>query len=190
MAAARVFIDDAVNGTLPDICVKTGEPAYGNRLWLTQEVGASTRLGVLWLLVLAGPLGWLVLVVVSIRRGGERLTVQLPMSKAAQERVEEARSARNLAAGLAVGGGCLVLLWVSGVIWPPGVSDFGVYVLIALAVALVVLSLVFQVGMNRVLVDIELDASRRWLTIRGAHPAFAAAYENWEPEPRRAGSDI
>ena len=47
MSEATVFVDDAVRGTLPDICAKDGVPATG-RFRMTTEVGRSNRIGRLW----------------------------------------------------------------------------------------------------------------------------------------------
>ncbi len=180
MADTRVFIDDAVLGRLPDVCIKNGGPTYGCRMRLTQEVGGSTRLGVLWLLFFVGPLGWIVLALLAGRSNGERLTVELPMSEPAHERLREARRARNLGTGVATAAaiGCFALALA---------FDFGGLGLLgAVAVAVAIVTyLVGQVRVNRSLVDLELDASRRWVTIRGVHPEFAAACAEREPEHRR-----
>jgi hypothetical protein len=77
MADVTVFVDDAVRGRLPDICAKDGVPASG-RLRVTQEIGRSNRLGILWLLLLAGPLGWIGLFILASRGSAEELAVALP----------------------------------------------------------------------------------------------------------------
>ncbi len=64
-----VFVDDAVQGDLPEVCVIDGV-ATSDHLRLSQEVGARAGLGVAWLLLLAGPLGWVGLLVLSIARSG------------------------------------------------------------------------------------------------------------------------
>ena len=82
MASAMVFVDDAVLGHLPPVCAKTGE-ATTDHLILTVPVGGSEGLGIAWLLLLAGPLGWLGLVVLQLTRRSETLTVRLPFCDAA-----------------------------------------------------------------------------------------------------------
>ncbi|MGH8998598.1 MAG: hypothetical protein ACRDY7_04335 [Acidimicrobiia bacterium] len=52
MAHVTVFVDDAVRGRLPAVCVKDGTPAQG-RLAVSQTIGDGTRLG-----VAAVPPGW------------------------------------------------------------------------------------------------------------------------------------
>lgn len=170
MAEVTVFVDDAVCGTLPDVCAKDGVPASG-RFRIEQEVGGSTRLGVLWLLVLAGPLGWIVLLLLSMRDTGERLTVALPYSVAAHDRYSAARRLRNvaLAAG-ALGGLALLLLSTWAQLGAAGALLVGITV-----VATVVVAVVGEWRMGRAGVGVELDASRRWVTLTGVHPSFSAA---------------
>lgn len=63
MADVTVFVDTAVLGRLPPICVKEGSPT-ADRLTVQSHVSGGTGLGVAWLLVLLGPLGWLGLIVI------------------------------------------------------------------------------------------------------------------------------
>jgi hypothetical protein len=174
VATARVFVDDAVIGRLPDVCVKDGVLAHGGRMALTSEVGAR-GLGLVWLLVLLGPVGWLAIVVVAAVSRGERLTVTLPMGIGAQERYRAVRSGRN--AVLGVGGGTGVLLAVLAVTTFP---DLGLLSLLAFAGTFVAW-LVAEYRVGRTLVDVRLDASRRWVTLRGVHPAFADAVVEAQP---------
>ncbi len=176
MATTRIFIDDAVTGRLPDVCVKDGVPAGGSKVVMTTEIGRSNRLGILWLLLFLGPVGWVILLVLAARDHGERLTVKLPISEAAYQRQVAATRDRNLkvapsfVAGLAV----LVLAAVLGldpVVWFAGVA--------VLAVG-VVLSLVGEHRIEQTKVGLELDASRRWLTVTRVHPAFVEAVAEQE----------
>jgi hypothetical protein len=97
MASVTVFVDDAVLGNLSPVCVIDGVPT-DDALTITQQVGNRTGLGVAWLLVLAGPLGWLGLIVISaFKQSGEALTVTLPFSEAAYLRRGQAERARLMA---------------------------------------------------------------------------------------------
>ncbi len=58
MARAMVFVDDAVLGRLPGVCAKT-EVSTADHLVQTVPVDGGQGLGIAWLLVLAGPIGWL-----------------------------------------------------------------------------------------------------------------------------------
>jgi hypothetical protein len=88
MAEVTVFVDDAVLGRLPAICVKDGV-ATTDRLTLDQDVGWSPGFGLACLLLLAGPLGWIGLFVLGAV-GGDSLTVTLPYSEVAHNRVRRA----------------------------------------------------------------------------------------------------
>jgi len=50
-----VFVDDAVRGALPKVCVRDGTPT-ADALRRREDVGDRAGLGVAWLLLLAGPL--------------------------------------------------------------------------------------------------------------------------------------
>ena len=89
MATVTVFVDDAVLGRLPPVCVKHGTWT-DDRLTFTQDVGGRTGLGVAWLLVLAGPLGWIGLfMIAATRQNTELLTVTLPYSESAHIRLTQ-----------------------------------------------------------------------------------------------------
>jgi len=61
MSNVTVFVDDAVEGTLPAVCARDGVPTDSS-LRRHDDVGDRAGLGVAWLLLLAGPIGWLGLV--------------------------------------------------------------------------------------------------------------------------------
>jgi hypothetical protein len=181
MAQVTVFVDDAVLGRLPRSCAKDGVPATG---WLRveQEVGQSNRLGILWLLAFAGPLGWIVLLYLASRDRGERLVVELPYSDPAYDRYAEARQLRRRALGLG-------LLFGIGLLFLSAAADLavaGFLLAIAVGVAAVVIACVAEWRMEKASVVVSLDASRRWVTLSGVHPAFAAACR--EQQDRRTYS--
>src|SRR3954452_16807702 len=170
MAEVTVFVDDAVRGTLPNVCAKDGVTATG-RFRVTKEVGRSNRLGILWLLALVGSLGWLVLVYLLARDSGEWLDVQLPYSDEAYERFVAARRLRRSALVVAVAAG-LPLLFVAA--WAHLGAAGGLIALVVIVASLIV-AVVADLRMERALVRVSLDASRRWVSLSGAHPAFADA---------------
>ena len=86
-----MFVDTAVLGTLPPICVKEGM-STGDHLTFNPEVRSGNGVGVAWLLILAGPLGWLGLIfIVLSRRASDVLRVKLPFSEHAYQRYRSAR---------------------------------------------------------------------------------------------------
>lgn len=182
MAAVTVFVDDAVLGRLPPICVKDGV-ATTDRLTLVQDVTGRAGLGVAWLLLLAGPLGWIGLFVLSAARGGGNyLTVTLPYSEVAYHRVRRATAARRRAALILVGAGVaavlsLLLRTTDSRLLAAGLAVVACGGLINIIVA--------SFHLHRMAVRLMLDASRRWVTLYGVHPAFAdAAQEKSEAESR------
>jgi hypothetical protein len=186
VAEVRVFVDDAVQGTLPNVCAKDGV-ATTDRLRFRDELGDRAGLGVAWLLLLLGPLGWLGLVVISVMRSGrsEVLTVELPVSEPAYQRLRAARRLRRNAVVAAVlaGAVCLLALAFRSGSWSPWL----VLAMVALAVV-VVASVVLLIADSRVraaVVGLDLDASRRWVTLSRVHPAFAAACQAQQRERQR-----
>ncbi|HEV7758922.1 MAG TPA: hypothetical protein VGO78_08030 [Acidimicrobiales bacterium] len=177
MAAATVFVDDAVLGRLPYLCVKTGAPAEG-LLTVHTPVGADTRLGVWWLLVLAGPPGWLALVVLSwgSSGNGETLTVQVPWTEVAQHAYDRARHRRRnlVLAGIALAVGAFVL---AGLVGDSRPGTLGMALVLVAAVACLFGAWLTSFQVERSRVDVRIDASRRWVTLGGVHDDFAHAVE-------------
>ena len=173
MHAVTVFVDEAVLGELPPVCVINGTPT-DDRLTLTQDVGNETGLGVAWLLILAGPLGWLGLLIIASMQRGERLTVTLPYSEDAHTRLRRARRARTQAM-LVMGAGVVTAFLA----WQHGSTDSGLLALALAVVAVVALIKVIieSVHVSRATVRLSLDASRRWLTLIGVHGNFVDAVD-------------
>lgn len=188
-----VFVDDAVLGRFPDVCAKTGGPADGT-LELRDEIGGGARLGVLWLLVLAGPLGWLVLLGLWLVLGtrGEMLTVRVPLSERAFR--ERLSALRRETLALVVLGVALASLFVMVVVPVPGLGA-SVAMVRMLGLCLLALALVAAVAAWRASrvraswsVAFTLDASRRWVTLDGVHDRFAARVAMQRPAfPAPAG---
>lgn len=167
MDQATVFVDDAVLGRLPQICVKDGVYT-ADQLILKTLVGNRNGLGIAWLLVLAGPLGWLGLVILAVsRHPTDTLTVRLPFSESAHRRLRSARRECWIASLAAVVFFVLALITLvhSGRLLGGAV---GVVCVVALVRWITNLR-----RLRAASVAVELDASRRWVTLSGVHPTFA-----------------
>jgi hypothetical protein len=180
MADVTVFVDDAVRGTLPGICVKDGV-ATVDHLVIRDHVGDRAGLGVAWLLLLTGPLGWLGLVVISYVRGGrsEVLTVEVPMSEPAYQRIRAARRLRRRAMVVLP---VVLIGFLVGVTSSSDGTSVGAFQGAALgliAAAVVVVAVITVIIADRrstkATIGVDLDASRRWVTLSRVHPAFVAA---------------
>jgi hypothetical protein len=180
--SVTVFVDDAVLGRLPPVCALTGRPSDGT-LTVRTDVGrtGAVPIPVTALLFLAGPVGWVVLVLLAWAGGGrgERLTVRLPWSEAAEHEVDALRRRRTAAwVGVAVGVVVLVLLLVvRGAAAGPtqAAAPVVALVLVAAAVVATVAAVTAERRIDRRSVSVELDGSRRWVTLGNVHPAFRAA---------------
>jgi hypothetical protein len=181
----RVFVDEAVLGNFPPVCVKDGVRTT-DRLTVTQPIGAGP-LSWAWLLVFLGPVGWILLLVLAAvaRGGGEVLTVELPWSETVYRRAVHARRYRRTGALATV-----VLATVALVVHshPAPASGLLVFCLVALATAALAVTVVATVRLARERVTVDLDASRRWVTIGRVHPAFAQAVQPHVDRPIPAGS--
>jgi hypothetical protein len=173
MAAVEVWVDDAVRGDLPGVCVKTGAPADG----LVRVVEEKGSLGLAWLLVFFGPIGWLVLLVLLATNRRELFTVRLPYSHGAWER--ERRLGRQRVVGVLLS----ALLFVAALL---GVAPFSrlTWTIATLVAAIATIVVAFVVQFSEVRVD--LDASRRWVSLGRVHPAFADAVARRDRDRQRA----
>ena len=183
MAAVTVFVDDLVLGRLPAICVKDGVWT-DDRLILTQDVGGRTGLGVAWLLVLAGPLGWIGLfVIAATRQSNEWITADLPFCEAAHLRMRRAQRARSQA--MLVFMGAIVAAFVSLLFRTHDTRLLALGLAVVAAGALV--RAIFEtIQVGKTTVRFSLDASRRWITMSGVHPNFAAAVRQGGPPSTRS----
>ena len=169
MASVTVFVDDAIRGDLPPVCVQSGAPATTT---VSTDVWVGRGLGLLWLLMLAGPLGWLVLLFLAFGHAGqEKLVVKLPYSDAVLPKQDRLRAVR--AAGLA-------LTFVGVVGFVTGVLGFG-WIWLGLAVVSLVVSFVAHMRLGWESVEVELDGSRRWVRLAYVHPAFVEAVQRTLP---------
>ena len=159
--AARVRVNDALAGRLPAVCCMTGEQADG-----FAPIVVPKRLGVAWLLLLAGPFGVAVLAVIWTRVR-VRYLVRLPMSNTAFERMHTLQVRRLWCAWL----GGLGLIGTLGLLWlPPFAAVVFVVSLMSLYVALRA-----HIALPWTFPSSIVDVSGRWITLRGVHPRFVAA---------------
>jgi hypothetical protein len=163
------------------VCAISGEPT-GDRLRVQASVGAPTGLGVAWLLLLLGPIGIVVLVVIAALkpRRGETLTVQVPCSEPVYEAIRRGRQREGIGISLfIVAMGALLALGFTA-------ANAALMVLVLIAgIGGLGLSVSGTLLRNRSSVGVSLDASRRWVALTGVHPAFVAACESM-PERQRA----
>jgi hypothetical protein len=176
MAEVAVFAEDAMVGCLPGICVRDGIPT-DDRLPVraTPDVG-SGGLGLAWLLILLGPIGWAALVVVALaRRPRGGIVVHVPYSPAATRRLLRTRRIERGAVVTVVG---LMVVEIAVLLADPPWTEVAttlLVVVIALAAATTVVSALQLVPLE---VRARLDASRRWVTLTNVGPSFAFAA--WE----------
>ena len=173
MSTVTVFVDDAVQGHLPMVCVRSGAPADGLHR-VEQPIGGGS--GWAWLLIFLGPVGWLALIIVMVVGGRSRyLTVRLPKTQAtlAEER-RWFRAAVAAGALMVVAGiGSFV---IAGQTSSPTGNVMAWSALITAGIsALAALAFAIKRSLERV--GIDLDASGRWVTLRNVHPNFAEAVE-------------
>ena len=157
----RVRLDDALVGRLPPVCCMTGARAGGYAPLVVPK-----PLGIAWLLLLAGPIGVLVLIAI-FPRIRTRYLVKLPLSDAAFERRIALLRRRlwfawlgvlGLTAGLALRwfGVIAVLLFCAGVIG-------------------VVAAVVAHLRVPWTMPSARADGT--FVVLQGVHPLFAAAVE-------------
>lgn len=177
MADATVFIDDAVLGRLPAMCAKDGVPTV-DVLRVHKRIGEANRLGIAWLVVLTGPIGWLVLLVLLGRDTGEKIAVDVPLGEPAYQRYRSAKRIRGIGWALAL----LAVPLFFSIIAPVGptgwASPIGWALSGCLGVAVaagIVLTAVGERRLTAASVSVEIDGSRRWVTLGNVHPTFAAA---------------
>lgn len=173
MSTTAVFVDDAVQGHVPYICVKTGEPADGlHRIHKT--IGGTS--GWAWLLIFLGPVGWLFLLAGLIFGGRSRqLLVRLPYSYNALHR-EHSQFRATVVAGIGmVVSAVAMVIALTGPTPRSQVRETVIYLLIAATVCAAITTFVLAIRYSLCRPGIELDASGRWVTLRGVHPNFARA---------------
>lgn len=159
--SARVRVDDALAGRFPRVCCMTGAPADG-----FAPIVVPKRLGVAWLLLLAGPLG--VVVLASIwPRVRVRYLVLLPMSAPAFARMHLLQVRRLWCSWL----GGLGVVATFGLLWMP-ILAISVFAASALSIVVAVRA---HVLLPWTFPSAVAEAGGRWIVLRGAHPGFVHA---------------
>lgn len=171
MSAATVFVDDAVQGHLPYVCVRTGQPADGlHRIHKT--IGGSS--GWLWLLIFLGPFGWMFLIAALVFSGSSRqLVVRLPYSYAAVDQERREFRAAVVAGVAMVGSAVAMVIALTGPTPRSQVRETVIYVLITATICAAIATFAFALRYSSHRPGIELDASGRWVNLTGVHPNFA-----------------
>ena len=169
MAAVSVFVDDAIRGRLPLVCVKTGEPA-DLTIRMQQPVGG--QMGPVYLLLLfLGPLGIAALVFLAlVGPKPEYLTVRVPQTDAAWRHERQLERLRLVAFGAGV---ALCLGAVIRPIMLPGVW-------LALGAILLVAAAASHIAVLHQQTGVSIDVTRRWVTFSNVHPRFVEAVEERE----------
>ena len=166
-----VALGDALIGRLPPVCVMTGEKAHGYAPFVVPK-----RLGIAWALLLAGPIGVLVLAALFPRLR-TRYVVKLPMSATAFDRLQTARAQRVWCTALGVAG--LVVAIVAR-----GLGALSLLIAFASLWSLIVaLRAHWRVGWLQP--SLSADPSGRWVTLLGAHERFGTAVDRSSSERAR-----
>ena len=155
----RVRLDDALVGRLPPVCCMTGARADGYAPLVVPK-----PLGVAWLLLLAGPIGVLVLVAI-FPRIRTRYLVKLPLCDAAFERRITLLRRRLWFAWLGVLGitAGLALRWFGGI----------ALAMFCAGLIGVVSAIVAHLRVPWTMPSASADGT--FVVLQGVHPLFAAA---------------
>jgi hypothetical protein len=165
MAAAVIFVDDAIRGDLPLVCAKTGAPA-DLKVRMRQAVGGGIP-GWVWFLFF-GPLGLGALLLAALfSPGSEYLTVRIPETEASFARERHMERCRLVA----LGAGAFVLVYGA---LRPGMFPL-TWLVLGAACFLAAGALTWMLW--RQSIGVSIDVTRRWVTLTNVHPAFAEAVE-------------
>ena len=172
MSTVTVFVDDAVQGHLPMVGATDGAPAEGLHRIHTSIGGSS---GWLWLLVFFGPIGWILLIALSLGGSGRDLMVRLPYTHDALRRERSMFRDAVVAGAVMVGAAVAAFVAYLGPTPRSNVRETLMLLCAAIAVAAAIATAALGFRSTTHRPGIELDASGRWVTLRGVHPAFADA---------------
>jgi hypothetical protein len=176
MAEVTVFVDDVVLGRLPPLCVKEGIPT-GDHLTV-RDASGGPGFGAAWLLVLLGPIGWIVLIYLSLAGGGG-VTGKLPFSEYAYRRLVVAQRMQTVWIVAAIVVGILAGVALAIHLASHSSASFAAAIVLGAATVGAVVEVALQTRLVlRSEVHLVLDESRSWVTIHKVHPDFAAAVAN------------
>jgi hypothetical protein len=175
MAKVTVSSDRAVSGQLPPVCVRSG-CAADRRVEVVSRIGGPSPCALL--LVFAGPIGWLVILGLWLGVRGEEASVRVPLQRDAWHAIQRVTIVGRMLVGVGAVGILAVLLTD-----PSAVGG-------ALAAAALLAGLFTLIAARLLLPRVSLDATRRWATLAGVHPAFrdAVLAERTSREPSDAAT--
>jgi len=179
MATLRVRVEDFEDGVYPDVCSSSGVEG-GTRLY---RADATYRPGWVWLLLLGGPPGFVVAVVLSIvlRRSVPGYVPYAPSVQAAVLRRRN-RFAQGFVVALAVFAGSLALSMSSrGGTGLSGLAALG-FVFGGLGLTITLFFWCYPPGS----VGAKLQSNGRWVGLEPVSNAFAFAFEQQESRRRAA----
>ena len=155
---------------LPFICAISGEPAA----WYAKVEVRKPLHPAAFLLIVLGPIGWLVLLAMALRSDGTY--VEVPISQQVYDEIHERRRRLRWLLGVLVVS-VVVFAWLANSFLFPA----------AWLVFLPAIGMGFWVGMVKGHYRMRLSVDGVGLvTLRRVHPAFVAAVEDW----RRGRSDV
>jgi hypothetical protein len=167
----RVRLDDALVGRLPPVCAMTGDRADGYAPMVVPK-----SLGLAWLLLLAGPVGWAVLAGLYPRLR-TRYEIHVPMSERAFDRWMTERRRQ------------LWCTWIGAVLLVGAFAIRGVGPVAALVGVggLLLLGMASRAHWRIPWLQPSLtaDARGRGVTMRGVHERFVTALERSVGRGRR-----
>lgn len=162
-----VPVADALAGTLPMVCAKTGTKAHG----LAEE--RSESLPAYWfLLLLLGPAGILALAVVWAVRGSSGTQADIPLSNDALETIRGTARTSLIAAAAA---GLLLVVFVVTLAAGAGVAVQLIAGAAAIAALFAWVYTTTKARMSRV--RLRLDGSKSFVHLDGVHPGFVTAVQ-------------
>lgn len=173
-----VFVDDFVQGGLPEVSVMSGAPT-SSRLTLSTPIDGPSPA---WLLLIfLGPIGWIAIALIYGFARRSSLVGRVPITK---HEYLEYRSAKRRGLGVAIAGftALLASLATAIAVELPRTA-LGLLVLASLA-AMLCGAIIYGIAQAR-LPKVSLDGSRRWTTLHGVHPAFAAAVDHHDVSASR-----
>lgn len=173
MAEVKVFVQDAMAGNLPAVCVKDGTSAVGVLPVRAQIDSGTAGLGWVWLLLFLGPPGWLALMVVVLwRRPSGGVVVQVPYSSGARRRLVRTRVTERVAvvSVLVLMLGEIIILLVD----PPTAALLSTLAVGIMAVAAVV-TVVSALRLGSMEVRARIDRSGQWVVLSEVNSDFAFA---------------
>lgn len=180
-SVARIHIDDLALGRGPDVCAVTGVPSQHRVEVSSREGGFSPW----WLLlVFLGPIGWvgLALLLALARRPG-RVSGVLTICPEALDRYNAMvrLSTRSMATAMVslLGGVFGLLVLQRAGVETATLAAIGIFAVVAVSV---VVALGASIAAPYRWIDLELDGSGRWVTVRRVHPTYAAAMHAFSVE--------